>query len=417
MSSLQPANSPDFPLVPPFQRHLRRLLELAQAPRRRVLGLMSGTSLDGLDLALCTIEGTGAGTTLTLDAFSSVPYTPAQRARLWALTSVRQVDLEQLTLCNAWLGALHAGFVRDCLEQWGLSPHEVHLLASHGQTAFHAPDSWQFEGTTRCATLQLGDGDHLAHLSGLVTLSDLRQKMVAAGGQGAPLAPYAERLLYTGDQPRVLLNLGGIANFSWLPPRGSSAPVVSGDCGPANTLLDRTVRHAFPDGSRVMDEAGALAAQGRVHKELLRVCKDHPYFGKPCPKSTGPELFGDLFLERSLQKAGANVLSTADLLATLTRLTAETVAETLQREVSGWETCEVLVSGGGWHNRTLMAWLAELLSPARLVPVETAGIEPDAKEAVLFAVLAHETVFGGGLPSLHDPLARPSLIGKLSFPD
>jgi anhydro-N-acetylmuramic acid kinase len=276
---------------------------------------------------------------------------------------------------------------------------EVDLLASHGQTVFHAPGSWRPDGDARGpvrhATLQLGDGDLLAVRTGLLTVSDFRQKEIAGGGQGAPLAPYAEALLYRGAEPRVLLNLGGIANFTWLPPLGSDAPVRSGDTGPANTLLDRAARLAAPDGPG-FDADGAGAARGAVDAGLLARLKAHPYFALRCPKSTGPELFGEAYLAEALEWVGERAPRGNDLLATLTRLTVDTVAATLVREVPRLAEASLYVSGGGRHNATLMRWLAAALPQVRFADGAALGIPPDAKEAVLFAVLGNEAVAGPG---------------------
>jgi anhydro-N-acetylmuramic acid kinase len=214
----------------------------------------------------------------------------------------------------------------------------------------------------------------------------------------------------------VLLNLGGIANFTWLPPRGDVQTPRFGDTGPGNTLIDRAVRRGFPAAARGIDAGGELAAQGTVHAPLLAALKAHPYFALPCPKSTGPEVFGAEFLEAALAAAGAAALPGQDVVATVTRLTAETVAETLRRDVSALAGGEVFVSGGGFHNRTLMAWLAQLLPGAQVRDSRALGVDPDAKEALLFAVLANELVAGAGFPA-PDGSGRRLAFGKISFPD
>jgi anhydro-N-acetylmuramic acid kinase len=397
-------------MTPP---RIARLGALAARPERAIVGLMSGTSLDGLDIALCRVRGHGESTAVALEHFVTRSYDPEQQARLREVVSQERVSLRDLTVLNAWLADLHAGLVLGALAEWGVPPARVDALASHGQTVYHAPGSWG--GGAAHATLQLGDGDHLAVRTGILTVSDFRQKELAGGGQGAPLAPYADALLFRGDRPRILLNLGGIANFTWLPPKGSAAPIRHGDTGPANTLLDRAVRRYFPDRQRLYDVDGALAAQGRVHARMLALMKDHAYFRLPCPKSTGPETFGEDYLETALLGAQHEPVRGPDVLATLTRLTAETVAEALLREgqVAG---VEVFVSGGGRHNRTLMRELEALLPGAVLADSAALGVPPDAKEALLFAVLANETLAGAGFPAA-DGSGRRIGFGKVSFPD
>jgi len=412
---------------------IARLAALAALPERRVLGLMSGTSMDGLDLALCRIAGRGGDTSLALEHHATVAYTPALREELAAVVSRPTVSLADLTVLHGRLATLHGAMVLETLAGWGVDPAQVHLLASHGQTVWHAPDvpapgepresapKDTVDGilAPRHATLQIGDGDLLAVRTGLLTLSDFRQKEIAHGGQGAPLAPYGEALLFAGEQPRILLNLGGIANFTRLPPKGSGAPILTGDTGPANGLLDRALRRFFPDHPDGFDRGGILAAQGRVHAPLLERMKAHPYFARPCPKSTGPELFGEAFLDGALTGTAGAAPSPEDLLATLARLTVETVAETLHRECARaglpLEGCEGFISGGGRHHPALRDGIMAALGEVDWRDAEALGIDPDAKEAVLFAALAHESLFGAGFPA---PAGNTRFgFGKLSWPD
>jgi anhydro-N-acetylmuramic acid kinase len=241
---------------------------------------------------------------------------------------------------------------------------------------------------------------------------------LAAGGEGAPLAPYAESLLYRADMPRVLLNIGGIANFTWLPARGDGSPIISGDTGPGNTLIDRAVRVYWPERAQEFDRDGAFAADGRVNADLLAELKRHPYFPRGFPKSTGPEEFGTGYLAGAIAEAErrGGELSGVNVVATLTRLTAETIAECVQREVRSLAEIELVISGGGRHNRTLVAELESLLPGVKLVDSEQLGVPPDAKEALLFAVLANETLAGPGFDA-RDGSGRRIGFGKISFPD
>lgn len=389
---------------------LRRLMALAEKPRRAILGLMSGTSLDGLDIALCAVSGCGEETRATVERFTTRPYDATTRQRLREIVFDPKAPLERVCQAHAWLADLHGAMVLEALEEWGVAPQAVDALASHGQTVFHAP--------AQRATLQLGDGDRLALRTGILTVSDFRQKELAGGGEGAPLAPYAEFLLFRAERARVLLNIGGIANFTWLPAKGDPAPIVFGDTGPGNTLLDLAVRRCFPELPEGFDRDGALARQGRVHAGALRRLKEHPYFARRCPKSTGPEEFGPPMLQAAMDlvTTGRGPDAGRDVLATLTRLTAETIAECIRREVPRLEGTEMLVSGGGSHNATLIGHLANLLPGARLSDSTPLGIPPDAKEAVLFAVLANETLAGPGFAA-RDNSGRRISLGKLSFPD
>jgi anhydro-N-acetylmuramic acid kinase len=382
---------------------LTKLLALATQPSRRIIGLMSGTSLDGLDVALCRC--TGAGTTLqvVLEYFATVPYEAVFRERLRAI-SQPSVSLEEVVLLHAEVARRHAAIILGCLQEWGIGPAEVDLLASHGQTIWHAPrHQHQRPEFPHHATLQIGDGDHLATLTGIITLSDFRQKHVAAGHEGAPLAPFADELLFRKPgQHRLLLNLGGIANFTLLPADGS--PAQATDTGPANTLLDYVVRQYYPSLS--YDAGGQLAAQGQPDPELLQALLSHPFFTAPFPKTTGLELFSSNYLQEYQRLTATLSLAAPDLLATLVELTANAVALAVRHYLGPQPAAEILVSGGGAHNATLLATLARHLPASQLLSIAEAGISPDAKEAVLFAVLANETVAGNSAISL----------GKISLP-
>ncbi len=382
--------------------HLSRLLAVARQPSRRIIGLMSGTSLDGLDVALCRCTGHGATLQVTMEQFITVPYEAAFQARLRAV-SQPQVDLEEVVLLNAEVGRRHAATVLACLAGWGVGPAEVDVLASHGQTIWHAPRHQHGRADfPHHATLQIGDGDHLAVGTGILTLSDFRQKHVAAGYEGAPLAPFADELLFR--QPgvnRLLLNLGGIANFTLLPADGG--PAQATDTGPGNTLLDAVVRQHYP--GQAYDEGGRLAAQGQPHAGLLAALRSHSFFSEPFPKTTGPELFSPTYLAENQHRTGTENLSVPDVLATLIELGAGAVAQGVCHYLGPAPAADALVSGGGAHNATLLAALARHLPATSLRSTAEAGVPPDAKEAVLFAVLANEALAGSGLS-----------LGKISLP-
>lgn len=385
--------------------HLARLFALAQQPARRVIGLMSGTSLDGLDVALCRCQGHGPTLRVTLEHFATVPYTAELQQRLRAI-SQPVVALQDLTVLHAELARRHARIVLGCLGSWGVLPSDVDLLASHGQTVWHAPrHQHQRADFAHHATLQIGDGDHLAALTGIITVADFRQKHVAHGLEGAPLAGYGDKLVFgSTTENRLLLNLGGIANFTHLPAAPGST--LTTDTGPGNTLLDAVTRQHFP--GRLYDEDGALAAAGSVHPGLLQELLAHPFFLAALPKTTGPELFGLQYLEAAQARTHTAALSPADLLATLVELTAAGVALAVHQSVTEAErgSLAVYASGGGSHNPTLMAALQRHLPAARFAAIDALGIPADAKEAVLFAVLANETIAG------HPDLS----LGKICLP-
>ena len=398
---------------------LARLHGLAGQPSRRIIGLMSGTSLDGLDVALCRLTGHGPGTRLELEQFRTVPYDDATRARIRTVFAREQVSLEYLTLLNAWLGRLHAAAVRACLRVWHIAPADVDLIASHGQTVYHAPrHQHQRPDFGLDATLQLGDGDHVAVGTGIITLSDFRQKHIAAGGEGAPLAVYGDFLLCSSPaEERLLLNLGGIANFTYLPRAGGDASAAfSTDTGPGNTLLDATVRAHRPE--LAYDEDGRLALAGQVHPGLLAALLAHPFFAAPLPKTTGPELFGPAYLAEARHRSGTASLGLEDTLATLAKFSAVGVARAARAAFAGRPTpAAVYVSGGGAHNPALLAALKRQLPGASFAPTDVLGVPGDAKEAILFAVLANEAVAGQPVAIGAGRQRVPAVgLGKVSFP-
>ena len=380
---------------------------------------MSGTSLDGLDVALCRLTGHGPGTQLELERFATVPYDEDTRTRIREVFAKKQVSLEYLTLLNPWLGNLHAAAVLTCLREWNISPAEVDLVASHGQTVYHAPQhQHQRPDFGINATLQLGDGDHVAVGSGIITLSDFRQKHVAAGGEGAPLAAYGDFLLLSSpDEERLLLNLGGIANFTYQPRAGGDASTAfSTDTGPGNTLLDATVRAHRP--GLHYDEDGHLALAGRVHEGLLAALLDHPFFAALLPKTTGPELFSAAFLAAAQQRSGTEALGLEDLLSTLAEFSAMGVARAVTGAFADRAApAAVYLSGGGAHNPALRAALARHLPGARFASTDQLGVPGDAKEAILFAVLANEAVAGQPVAIGAGRQRVPAVsMGKVSFP-
>ncbi|MDO7854329.1 anhydro-N-acetylmuramic acid kinase [Hymenobacter convexus] len=399
--------------------YLARLCQLAAQPSRRIIGLMSGTSLDGLDVALCRLTGHGPGTRLELEQFRTVPYDEDTKARIRQVFAREQVSLEYLTLLNPWLGQLHARAVLDCLREWSINSTEVDLIASHGQTIYHAPrHQHQRPDFALNATLQLGDGDHVAVGTGIITLSDFRQKHIAAGGEGAPLAAYGDFLLLSSpEEERLLLNLGGIANFTYLPRTGGDASTAfSTDTGPGNTLLDATVRAHHPE--LAYDEDGRLALAGRVHEGLVAALLDHPFFAAPLPKTTGPELFSAAYLAEAQHRTNTETLTLQDALATLAELSALGVARAVQAAFAQRPApTAVYASGGGAHNPALMAALQRHLPAARFASTDVLGVSGDAKEAILFAVLANEAVAGQPVSIGTGRQRVPAVgMGKVSFP-
>jgi anhydro-N-acetylmuramic acid kinase len=399
-------------------KNLEALYRIAQKPSRRIIGLMSGTSLDGLDVALCELSGAGESTKVTLHKFCTVDYSDDIKNEIRKVFAKQTIEFQHLALLNEWIGSLHGDMILDCLARWNIAASDVDLIASHGQTVMHAPKILHRQDKFSNATLQIGDGDHIAVKTGIITISDFRQKHIAAGGEGAPLAVYGDYFIFgKRGENRIMLNMGGIANFTYLPASMNPEEVFVTDTGTGNTLIDALTRVHFP--SRAYDKDAEIARQGRVNPALLAALKSDRFFAQPFPKTTGPELFSIHYVQSAQNASSTNNISVNDLLATLTRFSAETIAEAVLTCVSGAQHSindfHIYVSGGGMHNPLLMGWLEELL-PCPFLETGALGIAGDAKEAVLFALLANETVAGGesdfgsrrGIPSV--------AMGKISFP-
>lgn len=390
---------------------------LSVHPRSRerlIIGLMSGTSLDGLDVALCRFRGSGLKTAVTLERFDTIPYGEDVKSQIREVFARPQVDFLKLSTLHAWLGRQHGQLVNQCLRKWRVSRASITAIASHGQTVFHAP-SFMHPGNPVNSTFQIGDGDQLAVTTGILTVSDFRQKHIAAGGEGAPLAVYGDFLLLSHRlENRILLNIGGIANFTFLPAGRKAGSVWVTDTGPGNTLIDQLVRQFDP--SQSFDRDARWARQGKVNDRLLRALKSHPFFSLPSPKTTGPELFNMGYVTSAQQVSDTQRIPQADVLATVTRFSAETMATAI-RGACRSKPFAIYLSGGGAHNPLLVQWIGELLGKNSLPTTAALGIPPDAKEAILFAVLANETLFGK--PVEYGKRSKiPSVrMGKISLPD
>lgn len=393
--------------------NLRRLFTIAQKPVRRIIGLMSGTSLDGLDVALCAISGSGMDTQVRLEHFDTVPYPVAVKDEIRKVFAKDVIPFQQLCLLNPWLANLHAQWILDCLQKWKLAPEEVDIIASHGQTVYHSPKILHRLPDFPNATLQIADGDHIAVKTGIITLSDFRQKHIAAGGEGAPLALYGDYCLFSKrGEDRIMLNMGGIANFTFLPGNLDAAGVFVTDTGPGNTLLDAFARECF---QAEYDKDALFAKQGVVNEALLAALKEEPFFKAPFPRTTGPELFSKAYVKAAQERSGASNISPYDVMATLTRFSADTIADALESVLREDKDYAVYASGGGAHNPLLTSLIRARLPRLRMHTTDELGIAGDAKEAVLFAILANEALCGEGI-NFGKPGMPAITMGKLSFP-
>ncbi|WP_036718676.1 anhydro-N-acetylmuramic acid kinase [Paenibacillus harenae] len=389
--------------------------------RRYAVGLMSGTSVDGIDAAVVAIEvgpGHGAGLRAELIAFENRPYPAAVREDIFALFDPRRATVDRVGRMNVLLGELYAEAALSVIAAAGLSPADIAVVGSHGQTIWHAPETERAFGYDIGYTVQIGEGAVIAARTGIPCVSDFRVADMAVRGQGAPLVPFTEYLLY-GEQSRTLLlqNIGGIGNMTVLPAGCSEDEVFAFDTGPGNMLIDGLVSKLYP--GLAMDRGGALARQGRVNEALLEELRREPYYGLPLPKSTGRERFGAPYVEKLLAFRAGHGLSDVDLVATVTKLTAWSIGDAYRRYVRDRYAADALiVGGGGSYNPVLMSFLKEEMQPhgMSVQTQEEIGGSSDAKEAVAFALLADCAIARrpNNLPSVTGA-ERPVVMGKISY--
>ncbi len=395
-----------------MNKNITNLYNIASKNKRTIIGLMSGTSLDGLDIALCEIDGFGTETKVEIKQFATLSYEPSFKEKIKEIFSRHDVDLENVCLLNAYIGTQHANMINDSLQKWSVKKEDVDIIATHGQTIYHAPKILHKREIYDNATLQIGDGDHIAVKTGIITLSDFRQKHIAAGGEGAPLAVYGDYLIFSkAGENRIMLNMGGIANFTFLHGDLDASKMFSSDVGTGNTLMDAVMQKYFP--GKYFDEDAAVGKLGTINEQLLAALKDNDFFAKGFPKTTGPELFNISYLQKAQERSNTLQLTVYDIMATLAKFSADMIVDAIMRTMNN-EPFVLYSSGGGMHNPLLMGHLKKQMRQTVFKTTEDLNIHPDAKEAVLFAILANETLCGG---ETNFGNAVPSVsMGKISFP-
>lgn len=401
-----------------MHKHIEQLSLCARKKTRLIIGLMSGTSLDGLDIALCKISHSGFDTEIELLKFLTIDYDDNYKKKIKNVFAKRQVDLEQITLLNPWIGSLHGEMINQCLIHWGIKASDIDVIASHGQTIYHCPEHQHGQADFGNGTLQIGDSCHLAVKTGIITVADFRQKHIAAGGEGAPLAVYGDYLFFSSKlENRVLLNMGGIANLTYLPKSPDSSKVFSSDVGPGNTIMDAYVQRYY--SGLDYDKNSEIARQGEINQQLLYALKQDVFFSLNMPKTTGPEVFNLAYLEHAQQASNTKNISHIDVMATLNRFTAEMISKAINQCTKNLGEFSLYASGGGIHNPLLMHNILSLSPQIKTIyNTQELGIDPDAKEAVLFAILANECLAGNTIAFGNEKQKIPNVtMGKVSFPD
>jgi len=419
------------------------ITKLASKDKLRVAGLMSGTSADGVDVAIVDIGSGG----VRVRAFDVVPYPPTLRKEVLRLCRPETARLDQICHYNHVLGEVFADAVIRLCEKSGISLRSIDVIGSHGQTIYHNPQGGRYGGRHIGSTLQIGEPSRIAQRTGITTVADFRPRDMAAGGEGAPLVPYADCVLFRDERLcRAVQNIGGIANLTFLPAgsdavrrslRRSCVParpflgergrspyeerrgghttnqdVLAFDTGPGNMVIDGMMR-LVTKGKRQYDRGGAMAAKGVVHEGLLKEMLRHPFFRRRPPKSTGREQFGQQYCEWFYNKARREGLLPEDMVATATAFTASSIALAYRRFLPRLPD-EMILCGGGAHNATLVRMLRQRLEGVRIRSTDEFGISVDAKEAVSFAILAYATIKGtaNNVPGATGA-SEPVVMGKI----
>ena len=396
--------------------NLQSLAKLSLKNKKLVIGLMSGTSLDGVDAALVEIIGSDTSTKIKQIGFITYPFPAGLKELLLENSTVKHGNVTDICKLNFLISLIYVDAVKSICGKTKIPISSIDVIGSHGQTIHHLPKKEKFFGYIFGSTLQIGDPSAIAKLTGVLTIGDFRTGDVALGGEGAPLVPYFDFLLFHSNAAnRALLNIGGISNITILNKNGSSSDVLAFDTGPGNMMIDITAKKFFHVD---FDDGGKIGLSGKINDDLLHALKvKDKFIEKDVPKSTGREYYGHEFLSPLFKKF--KKIPTEDWLATITNFTAYAVYRNYEKFIQEeTEIKELFVSGGGAKNKLLMKSLKNYFGKnIKISNVKNLGISSDAKEAICFAVLANETLSGNpsNIPRVTGAI-RPTILGKICLP-
>jgi len=392
---------------------MKRLEELSKKQTKLVIGLMSGTSVDGIDVVLLKVTDNGTNTKFEQLEFETYPF-PEGFKEFVLKNSLRDTsNVEDICRLNMLYPQLYAEAIFKLCEKAKIKISDVDLIGNHGQTIHHLPKPHKMFGYIVTSTLQISDTSALAKLTGVVTVGNFRNADMAFGGQGAPLVPYFDYIIFSSkEKNRGLLNIGGISNMTVLPKNCTVKDVLAFDCGPGNMIIDGLMKKFFGKG---YDKDGEIARSGNLNDKLFSFLKEHEYYKVTPPKSTGREIFGEKYIEQILDIAGD--IAKEDIIRTVTEITSYAIYYSYEKFMkSETEIEELLVSGGGAHNKYMMQLLQNYFGSAKVMKIEEYGYSSDAKEAICFAILANETISGNcaNVPRTTGAKA-PVILGTISF--
>ncbi len=390
-----------------------KLLDLLEKETRVVAGLMSGTSLDGVDICVARISGSGSTCEMEILAFDSKPYSDELREVLLSQSQVEKSDVATISQLNVRLAREYSDVIRSIRDDIGI---EIDLIGSHGQTIHHLPNGQQLAGSQTRSTFQLGDHSTLANLIDIPVVGNFRMADMAVGGQGAPLVNYLDHVLFSSDEAgRLVLNVGGISNLTIMQKGAGVHEIIAFDTGPGNMPIDLLMEHHF--GKR-FDEDGMIAESGVEIESFVEQCLDDGYVSSKPPKSTGRKDYGDNFIRRLLAEQDFATRSPQDQIRSVTEFVARSIAHNVTKFVGELDSFDqLLVAGGGVHNNYLMRRMKELLPSLEVVSSAKLGLNPDARESLCFALFAHEFLNGQATNCMSATGAnRPVIQGSLAIP-
>lgn len=389
------------------------LKKILNKKSKNVIGLMSGTSMDGIDAGLINVRGYGNRTLIEEKAFLTFPYPDELKIHLIQVIRKKRVSLEEAARLNMLIGSIFAAAALKVCKKAKIPPGKIDLIGSHGQTLWHAPEIKEMFGYKTGASLQIGDPSVIAEKTGIVTVGDFRAADISAGGEGAPLIPYFDYLMFKDKKEnRAVLNIGGISNITVLPKNCSKKDVTGFDCGPGNVLIDMAVKTLF---NQDFDKNGKIASEGKVSDNVLSFLKKHPFILKTPPKSTGREKFSQNYLKKVITLSKKHNLKPEDIIRTITEFTALAVYMNYKTHIeSKLKLDSVIISGGGIKNKVITNSLKQYFKGIHITSAKHYGISPDAKEAIAFAVFANEAVHGNpaNIPAVTGA-GKECILGKI----
>lgn len=394
---------------------IENLIRLREKDSRNVIGLMSGTSFDGIDACLVKITGNGLSTETEIIEFETYPYKEEIRELIFDASKEQTGRVDKICQLNFTLGKLFADAAGQIAEKSSIPISDIDIIGSHGQTIYHISSLKEKADKKVRSTLQIAEPSIIAQETGVTTVADFRTRDIAAGGEGAPLVPYADFILFGKDGiGRAVQNIGGIANVTFLPAGCSINEIIAFDNGPGNMIIDRFAK-IITEGKLKYDKDGELASKGKLNQDLLERLCSHPYLSIPPPKSTGREDFGIQFSDNLYEELKRDNVDFLDTITTVTVFTAKSISDSYRKYIQpSYKLSEVVMSGGGVYNPILFQFLKEYLENINIRKVEEFGIPSDAKEALAFAILANETICGnpGNVPSATGARERV-VLGKI----